>query len=142
LLGVLASRFLPISPDLSSVTPVLSPSPTPPLTETPGKPGSCTAIYEVETNTEGISAKQNYSMYCSDKQSEKDCLSIDVYNQKTDDFSVPDGSPDCKWSKPIASPSSVEGKFCGGIAGVICPESYFCKYDGKYPDASGVCLKR
>jgi eight-cysteine-cluster-containing protein len=31
-------------------------------------------------------------------------------------------------------------KFCGGIAGVICPAGYYCKYDGKYPDAGGTCL--
>ncbi|MEK7163998.1 MAG: hypothetical protein AAB768_02535 [Patescibacteria group bacterium] len=30
---------------------------------------------------------------------------------------------------------------CGGIAGVICPDGYNCKYDGDYPDASGICIK-
>lgn len=38
--------------------------------------------------------------------------------------------------------STTEGKFCGGFVGVICPESYFCKYDGKYPDAGGKCVKK
>ncbi|MBU1500045.1 hypothetical protein KKE48_04225, partial [Patescibacteria group bacterium] len=37
---------------------------------------------------------------------------------------------------------SSEGKFCGGFAGVICPEGYSCKYDGSYPDASGKCIKK
>jgi hypothetical protein len=30
---------------------------------------------------------------------------------------------------------------CGGIAGKLCPEGYYCKYDGTYPDAAGKCLK-
>lgn len=34
-----------------------------------------------------------------------------------------------------------EGKFCGGFAGIICPKGYECKYDGDYPDASGICIK-
>ena len=34
-----------------------------------------------------------------------------------------------------------EGQFCGGIAGILCPEGYYCKYEGSYPDASGVCIK-
>jgi len=146
LLGVLASHFLPISPGLSSITPEISPSPTPSLTETMGIPGSCTATYEVEINTEELTAKQNYSMYCSDKQSEQGCLSVDVYNQKLDDFSAPDGFPDCKWNVILATPPSVEGKSCGGIAANLpenqCPDGFYCKLDGKYPDAGGVCSKR
>jgi len=35
----------------------------------------------------------------------------------------------------------LEGKFCGGIAGVACPEGYTCKLDGNYPDAGGKCVK-
>lgn len=35
-----------------------------------------------------------------------------------------------------------EGKFCGGIAALRCPEGYFCKLDGFYPDAGGTCIKR
>ncbi len=34
-----------------------------------------------------------------------------------------------------------EEKFCGGFAGVACPEGYSCKLDGNYPDAGGVCTK-
>ena len=37
--------------------------------------------------------------------------------------------------------SQQEGQFCGGIAGVDCPEGYSCEYDGNYPDAGGVCAK-
>ncbi|HLE48995.1 MAG TPA: hypothetical protein VI819_03130 [Patescibacteria group bacterium] len=33
------------------------------------------------------------------------------------------------------------GKFCGGIAGLACPEGYTCIYDGDYPDAGGTCRK-
>ena len=32
-------------------------------------------------------------------------------------------------------------QFCGGIAGIICPEGYDCNYDGDYPDAGGTCIK-
>lgn len=31
--------------------------------------------------------------------------------------------------------------FCGGIAGKMCPNGYYCKYDGTYPDAGGTCMK-
>lgn len=30
---------------------------------------------------------------------------------------------------------------CGGIAGKMCPDGYYCKYDGSYPDAAGKCIK-
>jgi len=33
------------------------------------------------------------------------------------------------------------GNFCGGIAGVMCPSGYACKYDGNYPDAGGRCVQ-
>lgn len=40
---------------------------------------------------------------------------------------------------------SAEGKFCGGIAANLpenqCPDGFYCKLDGNYPDASGVCIK-
>lgn len=35
----------------------------------------------------------------------------------------------------------VEGQFCGGFAGKVCPKGYSCKYDGNYPDAGGKCIK-
>lgn len=38
-----------------------------------------------------------------------------------------------------ALPEKAEGVFCGGIAGVVCPDGFKCKYDGDYPDASGTC---
>jgi len=38
--------------------------------------------------------------------------------------------------------SSESGKFCGGIAGISCPEGYACKLDGNYPDAGGVCVAK
>ncbi|MFA4827169.1 MAG: hypothetical protein WC596_02895 [Candidatus Shapirobacteria bacterium] len=37
--------------------------------------------------------------------------------------------------------NAVEGRFCGGIAGILCSEGYECKLDGNYPDAGGKCLK-
>lgn len=39
------------------------------------------------------------------------------------------------------TPTSDEGKICGGIAGIICPTGYQCKYNNNYPDASGTCVK-
>lgn len=35
-----------------------------------------------------------------------------------------------------------EGKFCGGIAGIICLSGYECLYDGDYPDAGGKCVEK
>lgn len=35
----------------------------------------------------------------------------------------------------------IEGKFCGGIAAIACPEGYTCQLDGSYPDAGGKCVK-
>jgi hypothetical protein len=40
------------------------------------------------------------------------------------------------------NPQSNETTFCGGIAGKSCPEGYWCKLDGKYPDAGGECQKK
>ena len=31
------------------------------------------------------------------------------------------------------------GQFCGGIAGIPCPQGYQCTLDGDYPDAGGKC---
>jgi len=60
----------------------------------------CVPTYQVEANSEELTAKQYYSMRCPEQLSEKDCLSIDLYNQKTDDFSIPDEIPDCIWKNP------------------------------------------
>jgi hypothetical protein len=45
---------------------------------------------------------------------------------------------------PVVAPTptpytSLPGQFCGGFAGVACPEGYTCKLDGDYPDAGGYC---
>lgn len=29
---------------------------------------------------------------------------------------------------------------CGGIQGKTCPVGFYCKYDGIYPDATGICM--
>ena len=34
---------------------------------------------------------------------------------------------------------SSDGVFCGGFAGVACPEGHRCVLDGNYPDAGGKC---
>ncbi|MFA6269284.1 MAG: Kazal-type serine protease inhibitor family protein, partial [archaeon] len=41
-----------------------------------------------------------------------------------------------------ACPQDGEGQFCGGIAGISCPDNFECKLDGKYPDAGGKCVKK
>ncbi|HCQ31408.1 TPA: hypothetical protein DIU27_03450 [Candidatus Collierbacteria bacterium] len=44
------------------------------------------------------------------------------------------------WAKDNC-PGWEEQIFCGGIAGVVCPEGYSCQYDGNYPDAGGRCIQ-
>lgn len=61
----------------------------------------CVPTYQVETNSVELTAEQNYSVRCTEQRSEKDCLSIDIYNQKAGDFSIPDKIPDCIWKNPI-----------------------------------------
>ena len=60
----------------------------------------CVPTYQVETNSEELTAEQNYSVRCTEQRSEKDCLSVDIYNQKAGDFSVPDQISDCIWKNP------------------------------------------
>ena len=51
--------------------------------------------------------------------------------------------PNCEFTPCPSKITEVEeGGFCGGIAGVQCPNGYYCDYGGKnYPDASGTCIK-
>ena len=51
----------------------------------------------------------------------------------------PQASSSSSNTKP--RPVSKEGEMCGGIAGFQCEPGLFCKYDGAYPDAAGVCIK-
>ena len=37
---------------------------------------------------------------------------------------------------------SIIGQYCGGIAGVSCPENYFCKLNNNNSDTGGVCIKK
>jgi len=57
----------------------------------------------------------------------------------------PDGTavgriaPDCEFEEcPV---TQIDGAFCGGIAGKLCPANYYCKYEGSYPDAGGTCIR-
>lgn len=34
------------------------------------------------------------------------------------------------------------GSFCGGIAAKSCPSGHTCAYEGDYPDAGGMCVKK
>ncbi len=47
-----------------------------------------------------------------------------------------------KYYVKLLNQKSEDGKFCGGFAGIECPVGYLCKYDGNYPDASGICVKK
>lgn len=91
---------------------------------------------------------------CSEK-SEEPQASICIYNPKFECYksAVCEKQADgkCGWTttdelsgclvKSGSDNGSSEGKFCGGIAGISCPEGYSCKLDGKYPDAGGKCAK-
>lgn len=58
----------------------------------------------------------------------------------------PDGSavgrsgPNCEFS-PCPTPIDEKNTFCGGIAGIACPEGFECQLEGNYPDAGGTCIK-
>lgn len=42
---------------------------------------------------------------------------------------------------PTLTPKPSETEiFCGGIAGISCPQGYTCNLDGNYPDAGGKCI--
>lgn len=57
----------------------------------------------------------------------------------------PDGSyvsrtePKCEFTP---CPTTTQGTFCGGIAGIACQSGFECKLDGDYPDAGGTCIKK
>jgi hypothetical protein len=48
---------------------------------------------------------------------------------------------DSETKLPEPSGTNGNGMFCGGIAGVACPEGSSCKLDGGYPDSGGKCIK-
>lgn len=52
--------------------------------------------------------------------------------QSVEQLSTPQTSP---------SPTSTEGKFCGGIANIECSSGYTCQPNGSYPGAGGKCVK-
>jgi hypothetical protein len=50
--------------------------------------------------------------------------------------------PNCEFAPCPTTSTNPEGKFCGGIAGKLCPTGYECQYEGNYPDAGGKCVKQ
>jgi hypothetical protein len=46
--------------------------------------------------------------------------------------------PACPIITQAVTPSPI---ICGGIRGLTCPGEYYCLYEKKYPDATGVCVK-
>ncbi|CAE6513422.1 unnamed protein product [Rhizoctonia solani] len=47
----------------------------------------------------------------------------------------------CITAIPLPDPAPLGG-FCGGIIGIRCEKGLFCKLEGNFPDASGVCIKK
>jgi hypothetical protein len=37
-------------------------------------------------------------------------------------------------------PGTCARQFCGGIAGLACPDGYTCQLEGNFPDAGGTCV--
>lgn len=76
---------------------------------------------------------------------------LEIITCTKDAFICRDGSrvrrvgPKCEFAACptiVKKPEQVEqGKFCGGIAGILCLKGYDCKLDGNYPDAGGTCVK-
>jgi len=106
----------------------------------------CTEEYQnwAKTNCSGWEER----VYCQDPRPEvctMECLENPPYICGSDGKSHCSICQACSnenvvWYEIKTSPCE-EGQFCGGITGIICPEGYSCKYDGNYPDASGVCTK-
>ncbi|MEK7513728.1 MAG: hypothetical protein AAB430_01760 [Patescibacteria group bacterium] len=63
--------------------------------------GACQPTFPVETNAQEMTASQNYALECTLKKTAVDCLSVDIYNRQTKDFSQPDGEPDCRWTNSL-----------------------------------------
>lgn len=64
-------------------------------------------------------------------------LSLNLYKSAPPPISSPTPTSTVSPDKPDAN----EGKFCGGFAGILCPEGYLCQMDASYPDAGGTCTK-
>ncbi len=73
-------------------------------------------------------------------QTQKDTIQKSRNEVPEAEITVPDI---VKYANPTLTPTTTEtpqGHFCGGIAGVECPDGFQCKLDGNYPDAGGVCI--
>lgn len=68
----------------------------------------------------------DYTIYASEDISKYSTKILDTFKFTTD-------------ITPSPTPSS-NGKFCGGIAAIKCPDGYSCKLDGSYPDSGGACV--
>ncbi len=78
------------------------------------KSGSSTpSSYDECTNSAGSIIQESYPSTCVTKDGKR-------FTQKLTD--------------------NQEGKFCGGIVNIACPEGYNCVLDGNYPDAGGKCV--
>ncbi len=71
-------------------------------------------------------------------ETDQDCANLPAEDYCDGAWSCVDNS--CKWEcqKVCDGPDCED--FCGGIAGIECPEGKYCLYDGNYPDAGGRCV--
>ena len=61
----------------------------------------------------------------------------------SDGSAVGRAGPNCEFAPcPTLVKDNAKEKFCGGIAGIKCPEGYICQLDGNYPDAAGTCIDK
>lgn len=75
-----------------------------------------------------------------EKDNGNDCLTVDFYNQENDDFTAPDGKPDCKWYPTMVNKDGDHEIICGTIDGLTCPEGSTCELDSDDEDAGGKCV--
>jgi len=77
------------------------------------------------TSAKGSIIQESYPPICTTKKGVRFVKELDEYETQL---------------PPTPTDSIKENRFCGGIAGILCPDGFTCKYDGSYPDASGYCI--
>lgn len=139
-----------------------SPSAPPIVTAKCVEKSSLNCTNEVELSYECTDEYQNWArancpgweerVYCNDPRPEvctMECIQNPPYICGSDGRSHCSICQACSdrniaWYEIKTSPCG-EGQFCGGIAANLpenqCPDGFYCKLDGNYPDASGVCTK-
>lgn len=94
-------------------------------------PNQNVTSYQDCINARGSSVQESYPSVCVTKDGRKFIQPLSEEEQKLLDSPLNQDSA-----------GNYEGKFCGGIAAVTCPDGYTCRLDGNYPDAGGKCAKK